>query len=701
MPKVNGKKVSSMEEWAEDEAKRKLTENGVKYFFKHEAINTEIENALRVYPSKDGNNGGNVVDIKCFIDIPNRQIPVMIEAKGKKGDLIKESNGVVEMTDKKGVLSKAVKSKAVNGAIHYANAIITGTESYKEVIAIGINGYKDDLGKEIFEVMAYYVADKNLGIPKLIGTYTDLSFMYKNNWVSLVKEIDELDISDVEREQLVRRFESDFETHLKGINQKMRDDLNISVSFRVQLLCGCIMAGMGAEGIRALKSSDLTAQIDSSDEDNPTDNEKVLRKVRSFLGKKNLPKEKINIVINNLSAAFNNEDFYKPIINDDGVNTHESKIKLVFQEVEKYILPMFTGDLKSTLRLDLTGKLFDVINDWVDVPDNEKNDVVLTPRNVTDLMAKLCRVNCDSYVWDYATGTAGFLVSSMKYMLQDAEEKYKGSIKDLELKKLSIRSEQLLGIEVRPDMYVLAVLNMILMGDGSTNILNKNSLTDFNGNYEQGNHKDAPFPANVFLLNPPYSYPGKGLIFVEKAFSKMKNGYGAILIQENAGSGAGNSGGSGNYAKNILKNNTLLASIRMADIFCGKAGVQTAIYLFEVGKPHDKDGYVKFVDFSNDGYARSNRKKASSEVNFKNVDHAVERHQEVLDFVLNRKKVDDLVYFSQEEFFEDKISLEGNDWTVNQHKKYDMTPTVEDFKEVISNYLSWKVSSVLRGENNE
>lgn len=52
---------------------------------------------------------------------------------------------------------------------------------------------------------------------------------------------------------------------------------------------------------------------------------------------------------------------------------------------------------------------------------------------------------------------------------------------------------------------MLAVLNMILMGDGSSNIIHKNSLTKFTGKYEQGNLNGQEFPANVFLLNPPYS----------------------------------------------------------------------------------------------------------------------------------------------------------------------------------------------------
>lgn len=67
------------------------------------------------------------------------------------------------------------------------------------------------------------------------------------------------------------------------------------------------------------------------------------------------------------------------------------------------------------------------MNEWVDVPDGDKNDVVLTPRYVTELMAKMCEVNMNSYVWDFATGSAGFLISAMHQMIEDAKQKYANS----------------------------------------------------------------------------------------------------------------------------------------------------------------------------------------------------------------------------------------------------------------------------------
>ena len=96
-------------------------------------------------------------------------------------------------------------------------------------------------------------------------------------------------------------------------------------------------------------------------------------------------------------------------------------------------------------------------------------------------------------------------------------------------KAVQIKANQLLGLEILSNVYMLAVLNMIMMGDGSSNILNKDSLK-FDGHYGFGK-TDEKFPADAFILNPPYSAEGNGMIFVEKALSMMDKGYAAIIIK--------------------------------------------------------------------------------------------------------------------------------------------------------------------------
>ncbi len=670
----------SIEETIEDMAKRQLDDAGVRYYTKTDSINSEIDVALAKAPSKGGGKGKNFPDIKAFITTDQlRRIPVMIEVKGTEGDLVAfDSNGAVANIDETGKpIHSNIKKYAVNGAIHYADAIINFTDSFPEVIAIGVNGYKTASNEIAFELGVYYVSKENLYVPKKIGDYANLSFLSPLNINSLIETIDNLSLSDKEIEERTKFWEFQIEDSLKKLNQEMHDTHNISEEYRVKLMAGLIMAGLGVKGlVSPLQPSELRGDLGA----NSNDGEVILRKIRDFLVNKNLPSEKRDIITTELERVFKVPALY-------AVRNGVSRLKEIYQKVSSEIMPFFN----AKYHIDFTGKLFNTLNAWIKVPDRNKNDVVLTPRYVCEMMAKLCRVNKDSFVWDYALGSAGFLIAAMKLMIEDASKSLANDPLERDKKIAKIKAEQLLGIEELADIYILAVLNMILMGDGSTNIVCGDSL-QYDGCYEQGEHKSEPFPANVFLLNPPYSADGKGMVFVEKALSRMTTGRAAVIIMENAGSGKGLP-----YTKRILEHNTLLASIKMSDIFKGKANVQTAIYLFEIGKPHDAEQLVKFVDMTEDGYFRGNRRKASSGINLRDTNNAAERYQEVIDYILGRKLKTN---FFKDCRNEDTITLDGDDWVYDKHKKFTLTPKESDYSDTVSSYIDWRVS-VLEESNTE
>ena len=143
-----------------------------------------------------------------------------------------------------------------------------------------------------------------------------------------------------------------------------------------------------------------------------------------------------------------------------------------------------------------------------------------------------------------------------------------------------------------------------------------------------------------------------------------------------------------------MEHSTLLASIKMPiDLFIGKSSVLTNIYVFRVGEAHQKDDVVKFIDFSNDGYTRSDRKKASK--NLFDTDRAKERYQEIVDLVRFGKSK--LNILTEKEYYEGHIDPEnGNDW--NQTAPIDTKPTLDDFKKSVSDYLAWEVSTLLKNQ---
>lgn len=672
--------AKSIEEKVEEHFKALLDELHIRHFGKTETINSSITKALKEADSKSGGSGSNFPDIQLLLQNKTRRdIPVMIEAKGLKNKLEKLTpSGDIELVSNGKNQNLAVQQYAVNGALHYGLAILDeGT--YGEVIVIGINGTSLEDGKlKDPEVKAYYVAKKNDRVPKeLVGF--DFVQMKQSNIDSFFAKLDRLSLTDAEKEKLKRDKEELLERSIKDIHQKIYDDVNIktllSTNEKLYLFCGLIMAGLTTEGVRPLEVADFY----SNDDIRNNDGSLILTRTESFLRKKRCPEDKINMVLNYLKPVFEKRDLWKPA-------NGESIIKPIYKQVKQEIIPL----LESNVHLDFTGKILNSLNDWVSIENDKLNDVVLTPRFVTMLMARITRTDMDSFVWDTCMGSSGFLVSAMEIMIDDAKSHIKDT-QSLNEKIEHIKHNQLLGIEILGNIYILAVLNMILMGDGSSQIICGDSHKE--GPKFMQSHKDT-FPANVFLLNPPYSAPGKGLIFVDEALSRMQSGYGAVLIQENAGSGQGDV-----YAKRILEKNTLIASIHMpADLFNGKSSVQTAIYLFQVNRPHEADDIVTFIDFSEDGYTRQNRKKSTQKVNLRNTDHALERYDEVAAICLGKKPKTSYYTEANGLMIRDTVSLDGNDWTFNQHKKIDTTPTQADFKKTVADYLAWKVGAILKGE---
>ncbi len=669
------KAVKSVEPQISDLANSWLKSYGLDYRLEQAPLNSEIDNALDAYFSKNGGAGGNRPDVKLLLkDKYGKQYPVLIEYKGYRDKLIKlGNNGIIENKDaKKAWNFKNINGYAVNGAVHYANALLQFT-SYPDIIAVGMTGYLDEDTSQLHhEIGVWHVSRNNLGAGQKVGEYADLSFLSAENFDDFIDRVSLLNFSREELEKIKASKDEEIDTRLSRLNNDIyQNEKGLGENDRVYLVVATVISTLGIPGyLMPLDKRELM----SSTEEGERDGDIIVRKVKNFLKIKSVPVTKREMILRTLQNTLLTENINKPV-------NGESQLKRVFIKVVDDLGEYY----KIGLTTDFTGKLFNEMYRWLGFTQDKLNDVVLTPPYVATLLAKLARVNKDSYVWDFATGSAGLLVAAMNEMLIDAREKIK-SPDELKLKEAQIKAEQLLGLEVLSSIYMLAILNMILMGDGSANILNKDSLADFDGKYGFGKTEEK-FPATAFVLNPPYSAKGNGMIFVQKALSMMYGGYAAVIIQGSAGSGKAKE-----YNQNILKEHTLLASIKMpADLFIGKSSVQTYVYVFQVKVAHNAKHPVKFIDFSNDGYVRSNRKKARN--NLVDADRAGERYQEVVDLVHFGKS--SLNIFTEDEYFEGTIDpLRGDDW--NQTKPVDTRPTLADFKKTVGDYLAWEVSKLLR-----
>ena len=672
-------KVQSVEPNIADLVNSWLKTYNLDYRLEQESLNAEIDKALTEYFTKNGGDGANRPDAKLLLqDKSLNYYPVLIEYKGYKDKLVK-LNALGQVDNKKAKNEpnfKNINGYAVNGAIHYANAILHHT-SYTDIIAIGVTGYKDERGKLQHEIGVYYVSKSNLGAGQKVGEYTDLSFLRAENFDAFIEQVKNLSLTPEELQRLKEQREQEITTSLTKLNNDIyQNEKGLGENDRVYLVAASIIATIGVrDKVKPLEKSDLK----SSSEAKNRDGDIMVRKIDAFLEEKDIPSDKKDLILRTLQNTLTTDNINK-------VENGETQLKRVFCKI--------IDDLgiysKIGLTTDFTGKLFNEMYSWLGFTQDKLNDVVLTPSYVAQLLVRLARVNKDSYVWDFATGSAGLLVAAMNEMLSDVRATIT-SPDELALKEARIKAEQLLGLELLPSVYMLAVLNMILMGDGSSNILNRNSLTDFDGTYGFGK-QDTPFPADAFVLNPPYSAEGSGMNFVERALGMMSKGYAAIIIQNSAGSGKAR-----DINKRILQRNTLIASIKMPiDLFLGKSSVQTNIYVFKVAEKHNSKQIVKFIDFSNDGYTRTNRKKAS--INLRDTDRAKERYDELVNLVHYGKQY--LKILTEKEYYEDTIDpSNGGDW--NKSAPIDTRPTLADFKKTIADYLAWEVSTLLKKQTTE
>lgn len=294
-----------------------------------------------------------------------------------------------------------IKDYAVNGAVHYACVIMEYT-SLDAVMAIGVNGYMRD-GHPVYEHRAYWVSRDNGNVPKHMTAFDgfgvkrlDLEWQLfsQENVADLRDYVNGLMLTDEEREVAKRRLEAELESRVKRIHQRLydSDDMRnlLSTNEKLYLFCALIMAGLPAKGITPLSESDLHGNT----LDGKNDGIDVLGQVKAFLIARGNKPDKVNSVCDLLRPTLTNKSMWHP-----RGESRESLIKTLFRQVSEEVLPYLT----TNLRLDFTGKILNSLNDWVQIENDKRNDVVLTPRFVCNLMARLARTNRDSFVWENCT----------------------------------------------------------------------------------------------------------------------------------------------------------------------------------------------------------------------------------------------------------------------------------------------------------
>jgi len=243
-----------------------------------------------------------------------------------------------------------------------------------------------------------------------------------------------------------------------------------------------------------------------------------------------------------------------------------------------------------------THRYFDTLGqfyiEFLRYANNDKGlGIVLTPPHITELFSDVAQVNKNSVIIDNCCGTSGFMISAMKKMIADAKD---------DTKKIdAIKSDQIIGIEFQDDIYALAVSNMIIHGDGKTNVYHGDCFDLASKLTQKG---------TVGFLNPPYKSKKSDKEELEFVLNNLemleKNGKCLAIIPMRcvlAQKGIGYE-----FKKKLLEYHTLEAVMSMPDDLFHNSNVMavTCIVVFTAHVPHAPQKKTWFGYWKDDKYEK-------------------------------------------------------------------------------------------------
>ena len=352
-------------------------------------------------------------------------------------------------------------------------------------------------------------------------------------------------------------------------------------------------------------------------------------------------KEKLVCRINNSVNKFNATARYSFLENiniidniDSNKKTKTSKIfrydvKLTPEDNYKNFIKIFFekyGGFNETLKYyDVIGKAYTNFLKYTKAAGGQ--DIVLTPDHIKHLMFDIIKVDKDDVILDTCTGSGGFIATGFGKLLE-ANKKAGYNIETGSERFKHITENQLVAIENEPDMYTLAFSNMILHGDGKSNLYEGNC---FDKKYDGIIKKLKP---TLGIINPPYNDDAAPPFMLRLLNLLEKRGKAIVIAPSNCLTQDIDT------AEKILKYHSLKAIIKLNNkIFISqKVNIQTSLYIFEAGVPYDGDN-IYFYNFEDDSYYYSARKEYENDFE--------ERKKIMIENYRDKKIIDGISYFEK------------------------------------------------------
>ena len=440
---------------------------------------------------------------------------------------------------------------AVDGALLYAKHL---SKNY-HVIAVGISGETEES-----LTISHYLWIKEAISPVSLNINNRLCT--KEEYIKIVKSTNEKKEYDIKN----------IKKNTKDIHKTLREKIKITDELKPIIISAILLAlseGSFISGYsyQTTPKALLNFMLIS-----------IKNKLDSIEG---MPADKVKIMM----ANFNSLAGINKLTNSKKDDTDFLK---VINTVKKEIWPY----INTEHSFDYIGEFYKEFLSYTD--GNKKGlGIVLTPNHITDFFCKIANLSIADRVLDPCCGTGGFLISAMNYMVEKTD--------DPEIQK-QIKRNQLIGIESESKMFTLAAANMIIRGDGKSNLYNCSCFDSDIKEKITNKHKPT-----VAFMNPPYSQTDDGgseLDFVYNMLELLEpGGTGIAIIPINCVCSLQLN--EIKKRKKILEKHTLIGVMSMPTTLFYPVGTVTCVVILKAHKPHESNVKSWFAYCRDDGFVVS------------------------------------------------------------------------------------------------
>lgn len=564
---------------------------------------------------------------------------IVIEDKPKLSDHIYlNDKGLIDLDP------KYTKDYAVNGAYHYARHLAANT-SFHRVFGIAVSG--DEKHHRITPLFVNERGDKT----ELNDIETFISFSPNN-------------ISEYYHREVLKE-ETDTEKQSVEIlrdARQLHEDLRTYGSIKDQdkpLVVSGILLALREIQYKNFSISDLNGDV------NKTDGEKIYSAIESNLKRANVtPETKRDKILSQFSVI---KDTAK--INEREPSLGKSPLRYYTEFLYEHL---FKNVKFYASAEDYIGLFYGEFMSYSG-GDGQSLGIVLTPKHITTLFCELLDLKTSDRVLDPCCGTGGFLIAAMHHMLRQTSDN---------VIKRHIRQDQLFGLELQPYMFTIATTNMILRGDGKSNLNPWDFLKQNSAELQQKQF-------TVGMMNPPYSQGTKAdpsqyeINFTEHLLNSMVCG-GRVAVIVPQSSFTGKTREEQAIKESILKHHTLEGVITLNKDTFYRVGVNPCIAIFTAHIPHDKQHVCRFINFEDDGYV------VNKHIGLVETPSAKDKRQHLLDVWFGKIK-------APSHFCVETIVEPEDEWLHAFYYFNDEIPTEGDFEKSMADYLTFEFDMLSHG----